>query len=113
MKFQCALMLLQNRGKKNFFVSLEDKDDDDDDDDEDQESEEPSQEPPPQSKLKTYKEAISSLEDIQLFLENQGHVEESMQLGTLVNKLANYCTNIHNEAKKLFMSSFSQAIIIS
>ena len=66
--------------EEEFFVSLgrEDKDDD-----EDQES----QEPPPQSKLKTYKEAISSLEDVQLFLENQGHVEESMQLGTLVDKL--------------------------
>ena len=75
---------------RRFFVSLEDKDDDDDD--EDQDSEEPSQEPPPQSKLKTYKEAISSLEDIQLFLENQGHVEESMQLGK-------YCTNIHMKQK--------------
>ena len=72
---------------RRIFVSLgkEDKDDDDDDD-EDQESEEPSQEQPPQSKLKTYKEAISSLEDVKLFLENQGHVEESMQLGILVDK---------------------------
>ena len=73
--------------EEEFFVSLGREDKDDDDDDEDQESEEPSQEPPPQSKLKTYKEAISSLEDVQLFLENQGHVEESMQLGTLVDKL--------------------------
>ena len=90
--------------EEEFFVSLGGEDKDDDDDDEDQESEEPSQEPPPQSKLNTYKEAISSLEDVQLFLENQGHVEESMQLGTLVDKLT-------MARKKLFMSSFSQTII--
>ena len=55
--------------EEEFFVSLgkEDKDDND----EDQESEEPSQEPPPQSKLKTYKKQYLSLEDVQLFRENQ------------------------------------------
>ena len=47
--------------EEEFFVSLGREDKDDNDDDEDQESEEPSQEPPPQSKLKTYKEAMSSL----------------------------------------------------
>ena len=99
--------------EEEFFVSLgrEDKDDDDDDDDEDQESEELSQEPPPQSKLKTYKEAISSLEDVQLFLENQGHVDESMQLGTLVDKRT--IARISTMKQKLFVSSFSQTIIIS
>ena len=86
MKFQCALMLLQNYGKKNFLSALAGK------------TKmtmmmmkikkvKNQAKPPPQSKLKTYKEAISSLEDVQLFLENQGHVEESMQLGTLVDKL--------------------------
>ena len=57
--------------EEEFFVSLGREDKDDDDADEDQESEEPSQEPPPQSKLNIYKEAISSLEDIQLFLDKK------------------------------------------
>ena len=43
---------------------------------------------PPQPKLKTYKEAIMSLEDVQLFLESRGRAEEAMQVGAFMDTLS-------------------------
>ena len=35
-------------------------------------------------KVKGYKEAISLLEEVQLFLNNRGYTQESLQLGTVI-----------------------------
>ena len=49
----------------------------DDQGEEDSDNEQPSPEfEPPQSKIKSYKEAILSLEDIQLFLESRGRLQD-------------------------------------
>ena len=36
-----------------------------------------------------YKEAISSLEEVQLFLNNRGYTQESLQLGTFMDSPVN------------------------
>ena len=45
--------------------------------------------PPPVPKIKSYKEAIQSLEDIQDFLERRGCIEEAMGIASKVDMIAN------------------------
>ena len=42
---------------------------------------------PPSPKIKTYKEAVSAIEDIQAFLDFKGHNELSTKLGTHINSI--------------------------
>ena len=42
---------------------------------------------PPSPKIKTYKEAVSAIEDIQAFLDFKGHNELSTKLGTHINSV--------------------------
>ena len=42
----------------------------------------------PISKVKTYKEVILVLEDVQMFLESQGHLHDSAKIGIAVDSLA-------------------------
>ena len=38
--------------------------------------------------VKTFKEAIASLEDVQYFLESKGHLEVSFKVGSIVDTVA-------------------------
>ena len=42
---------------------------------------------PPSLRIKTYKEAVSAIEDIQAFLNFKGHNELSTKLGTHINSI--------------------------
>ena len=42
----------------------------------------------PISKVKTYKETILALEDVQTFLESRGHLHDSSKIGIAVDSLA-------------------------
>ena len=60
-----------------------------DQDEEESDNEQPSPEfEQPQSKIKSYKEAILSLEDIQLFLESRGCLQDAMQVGNFMDNLS-------------------------
>ena len=63
--------------EEEFFDNLGQEDQGEDQDEEDSDNEQPSPEfEPPQSKIKSYKEAILSLEDIQLFFESRGRLQD-------------------------------------
>ena len=71
--------------EEKFFDNLGQEDQGEDEDEEDSDNEQPSPEfEPPQ--LKSYKEAIMSLEDIQLFLESQGCLQ--MQVVNFMDNLS-------------------------
>ncbi len=61
---------------------VEQYDDDDDDDDDNSLS-------PPLPKLKIFKEAIDTLEDVTSFLEHSGHIKEAMELGITIDNILN------------------------
>ena len=52
---------------------------------EEEDREEEEQQPVP--KLKTFKEAISALEDVQSFLEDRGHIGEAAAIGSAVDSV--------------------------
>ena len=53
---------------------------------EDEEDELYDLEPPP-PKIKTYQEAVSAMEDVQMFLDSKGHNELATKLGSQVNSI--------------------------
>ena len=44
-------------------------------------------EPPPPPKLKNFKEAVESLEDVQQFLESRGYIEEALGIGSAIDTM--------------------------
>ena len=59
------------------------------DDDSDDEDDATVDQEPPLPRLKTYKEAITALEDVSYFLEYKGHGEEALSVSSNVDKIVN------------------------
>ena len=62
---------------------------------------------PPSPKIKTYKEAVSAIEDIQAFLDFKGHNELSTKLETHINSIvslqrAHTCTSVQTTIDAFF-----------
>ena len=70
-----------NTWDANFLSQLGQQGEDSEDDDEENNDEFPL----PPLKIKTFEEAIKSLEDVQQFLESQGHTEEALSVGLSVD----------------------------
>ena len=51
----------------------------------------------PQSRIKSYWEAILALEDVQLFLGSHGHLQDTIQMGSIMDNLS--ATQIRNAKK--------------
>ena len=64
----------------NFLKQLQHKEEDVDEEDE------MDVEPPP-PKLRNFKEAVQSLEDVQQFLESRGYIEEALTIGSAVDTM--------------------------
>ena len=58
--------------------------------------------PPCQPKLKSFREAMESLEDVKIFLEHSGCLEQARTTSSLLSELASY------HAKSLVQSTLDQ-----
>ena len=77
-----------NSWENTFFAHLgEEEEASEDEENDDQDDQETVDDEPP-LKVKTYKEANEFLEEVQRFLENQGHMKEALRIGSIVDDVS-------------------------
>ena len=76
-----------NSWESTFFAHLGQEEEEEPSEDKENDDQETVDDEPP-LKVKTYKEANEFLEEVQHFLENQGHMKEALRIGSIVDEVS-------------------------